>query len=83
MEKERSCLNNKEVSWRQASAISTAHDKTVTKVDNAMILSEPCDILPEKVISDITKQSQTDEIEKGQAVQSRAQKLKEVKPFRS
>ena len=81
LEKERSGLDNKEVSWRQESAISTAHDKTVTKDDNDMILNEPCDILPEKIISDITKQSRTDMIEKGQAVQTRAQKLKEGKPF--
>ena len=39
LEKEKSCLDNKEVSLRQESDISTAHDKTVTKDDNDMILN--------------------------------------------
>ena len=46
-----------------------------------MILNDPCDILPEKVISDITKHSRTDVIEKRQGAQTRVQKLKDGKTF--
>ena len=46
--------DNKEVCWRQESTISTAHDKTVTKDDNDIILNEPSDTLPEKVISELS-----------------------------
>ena len=74
-------MDNKEVSWRPKSTISTSLDKTVTKDDNDIILNERCDILQEKATSDITKQSETDVIEKGPAVQTRAQKLKEGKLF--
>ena len=65
LEKERPCLDNKEVSWRQESTISTTHDKTVKKDDNDIILNEPCDIIQEKVISESTKQRETGEIKKG------------------
>ena len=64
-------LDNKEVRWRQDSTISTAYDKTVAKDDNDIILNEPSDTLQEKVISELSKQSETDVIEKGQAVQTR------------
>ena len=76
-------LDNKEVLWRQESTISTAYDKTVTKDDNDIMLNEPSDTLQEKVISELSKQSETDVIEKGQAVQTRAQKLKDVAHFRN
>ena len=79
--KVRSKLDNKEVCWRQESTISTAHDKTVPRVDNSN-LTEPSVIIQEKVIFELPKQSKADMIGKGQAVQTRVQKLKAGKTFR-
>ena len=79
--KVRSKLDNKEVCWRQEITISTAHDKTVTKDDNDIILNEPSDTLPEKVILELSKQIETDVLEKRQGAQTRAQKLKDGNTF--
>ena len=79
--KVRSKLDNKEVCWRQESTISTAHDKAVTTDDNDIILNEPSDTLPEKVISELSKQIETDVLEKRQGAQTRAQKLKDGRTF--
>ena len=65
----------------QAICISTAHDKTVTKDDNDIIPNEPSDTLPEKVISELSEQIETDKLEKRQGAQTRAQKLKDGKTF--
>ena len=81
--KVRSKLYNKEVRWRQESSISTAHDKTVTKDDDDIIRNEPGDTLPEKVISELSLQIDTDVLEKRQGVQTRAQKPKMVRHSRS
>ena len=61
--KVRSKLDNKEVRWRQESTISTAHDKIVTKDDNDIISNEPSNTLPEKVISELSKQIETHVLE--------------------
>ena len=79
--KVRSKLDNKEVRWRQESIISTAHDKTAKKDDNYIILNEHSDTLPEKVTSELSKQIETDVLEKRQGAQTRAQKLKDSKTF--
>ena len=79
--KVRSKLDNKEVQWRQESAISTADDKTVPRVDNSN-LTEPSVISQEKVIFELPKQSKADVIGKGQAMHTRVQKLKDGKTFR-
>ena len=79
--KVRSKLDNKKVSCRQEGIIRTAHDTTVTQDDKNVILNVPTDTLQEKVIVELPKQSQLDVIEKGQAVQTRAQKLKDGKTF--
>ena len=44
-------------------------------------MDEPCDIIQEKVISESTKQSETEVTESGPAKQTRARKLKEYKTF--
>ena len=74
-------LENKKEHWRQESAISTADDKTVPRVDNGN-LTEPSVIIQEKVIFKLPKQSKAGVIGKGQAVQTRVQKLKDGKTFR-
>ena len=79
--KVRSKLDNKKVSCRQERIIRTAHDKTVTQDDNDVILNEPSDTLPEKVISILSKQIETDVLEKRQGAQTRAQKLNDGKTF--
>ena len=62
-------------------SLSTTHDRTVTKDKNYIILNGPCNIIQEKVISESTKQIETDVIEKGHAKQTRTRKLKEYKTF--
>ena len=81
LENERVFYNNKEISWRQDSTISTTHDKTVTKDDNDNIRTEPSDNIQEKVILELPKQSKADVIGKGHALQTRTQKLKKGKTF--
>ena len=54
---------------------------TRTKDDNDIIPNEPSDTLPEKVISELSKQIETDVLEKRQGAQTRAQKLKDGKTF--
>ena len=79
--KVRSKLDNKKVGCRQERIKRTAHDKTVTKDDNDITLNEPSDTLPEKVISEPSKQIETDVLEKRQGAQTKAQKLKDGKTF--
>ena len=74
-------LENKTERLRQESAISTADNKTVPRVDNSN-LTEPSVIIQEKVICELPKQSKADVIGKEQAMQTRVQRLKDGKTFR-